>query len=54
MSGQYNGLKALFLQEWPYAYFVHCFAHRLQLTLVVSAKDCGLIWKKKIIIGYGY
>ncbi|CAN0829480.1 Zinc finger MYM-type protein 1 [Linum grandiflorum] len=38
MSGQYNGLKALFLQECPYAYFVHCFAHRLQLTLVASAK----------------
>ncbi|CAN0897589.1 Zinc finger MYM-type protein 1 [Linum grandiflorum] len=45
MSGQYNGLKALFLQECPYAYFVHCFAHRLQLTLVASAKDCGPIWK---------
>ncbi|CAN0900384.1 Zinc finger MYM-type protein 1 [Linum grandiflorum] len=38
MPGQYNGLKALFLQECPYAYFVHCFAHRLQLTLVASAK----------------
>ncbi|CAN0900385.1 Zinc finger MYM-type protein 1 [Linum grandiflorum] len=45
MPGQYNGLKALFLQECPYAYFVHCFAHRLQLTLVASAKDCGPIWK---------
>ncbi|CAN0925417.1 Zinc finger MYM-type protein 1 [Linum grandiflorum] len=45
MSGQYNGLKALFLQECPYAYFVHCFAHRLQLTLVASAKDCSPIWK---------
>ncbi|CAN1269423.1 Zinc finger MYM-type protein 1 [Linum perenne] len=38
MSGQYNGLKALFLQDCPYAYFVHCFAHRLQLTLVAAAK----------------
>ncbi|CAN0829476.1 Zinc finger MYM-type protein 1 [Linum grandiflorum] len=38
MSGQYNGLKALFLQECPYAYFVHCFAHRLQLTLHMMRK----------------
>ncbi|CAN0846966.1 Zinc finger MYM-type protein 1 [Linum grandiflorum] len=45
MSGEYNGLKALFPQECPYAYFVHCFAHRLQLTLVALAKDCGPIWK---------
>ncbi|CAN1773946.1 Zinc finger MYM-type protein 1 [Linum perenne] len=43
MSGQYNGLKALFLQDCPYAYFVHCFAHRLQLTLVAAAKNCGSI-----------
>ncbi|CAN1779060.1 Zinc finger MYM-type protein 1 [Linum perenne] len=44
MSGQFNGLKALFLKDCPYAYFVHCFAHRLQLTLVSSAKDCDPIW----------
>ncbi|CAN1163920.1 Zinc finger MYM-type protein 1 [Linum perenne] len=34
MSGKFNGLKALFLKDCPNAYFVHCFAHRLQLTLV--------------------
>ncbi|CAN1128241.1 Zinc finger MYM-type protein 1, partial [Linum perenne] len=28
ISRQYNGLKALFLQDCPYAYFVHCFSHR--------------------------
>ncbi|CAN1841422.1 Zinc finger MYM-type protein 1 [Linum perenne] len=38
MSGQFNGLRALFLQDCSYAYFVHCFAHRLQLTLVAAAK----------------
>ncbi|CAN1732426.1 Zinc finger MYM-type protein 1, partial [Linum perenne] len=38
MSGQFNGLKALFLKDCPYAYFVHYFAHTLQLTLVSSAK----------------
>ncbi|CAN1190219.1 Zinc finger MYM-type protein 1 [Linum perenne] len=29
MSEKFNGLKALFLKDCPYAYFVHCFAHRL-------------------------
>ncbi|CAN1127689.1 Zinc finger MYM-type protein 1 [Linum perenne] len=44
MSGKFNVLKVLFLKDCPYAYFVHCFAHRLQLTLVFSAKDCDPIW----------
>ncbi|KAI3445151.1 hypothetical protein Pfo_001816 [Paulownia fortunei] len=34
MRGEWNGLQTLFLNECPYAYYVHCFAHRLQLTLV--------------------
>ncbi|CAN1294723.1 Zinc finger MYM-type protein 1 [Linum perenne] len=44
MSGQFNGLKALFLRDCPYAYFVHCFAHKLQLTLVASTKVCDPVW----------
>ncbi|CAN1130067.1 hypothetical protein LINPERPRIM_LOCUS13014 [Linum perenne] len=44
MSGKFNGLKTLFLKVSSYACFVHCFAHRLQLTLVSSAKDCDPIW----------
>ncbi|CAI0560798.1 unnamed protein product [Linum tenue] len=43
MSGQFNGVKALFLRDCPYAYFVHCFAHRLQLALITSAKVCDPI-----------
>ncbi|XP_019167870.1 PREDICTED: uncharacterized protein LOC109163577 [Ipomoea nil] len=39
MRGEWNGLKALILDEFPYAYYVHCFAHRLQLTLVASSKE---------------
>ncbi|CAM8993766.1 unnamed protein product [Rhodiola kirilowii] len=39
MSGQFNGLQALFLKDCPYAYYVHCFAHRLQLTLNYVAKE---------------
>ncbi|CAN0904709.1 Zinc finger MYM-type protein 1 [Linum grandiflorum] len=37
--GEINGLKTLFLEESPYAYYVHCFAHRLQLPLVVVAQN---------------
>jgi len=39
MKGELNGLQALFLRECPYAYYVHCYAHRLQLALVTAAKD---------------
>ncbi|XP_019183943.1 PREDICTED: zinc finger MYM-type protein 1-like [Ipomoea nil] len=38
MRGEWNGLKALILDKCPYAYYVHCFAHRLQLALVASSK----------------
>ncbi|XP_075481079.1 uncharacterized protein LOC142521774 [Primulina tabacum] len=43
MRGAWNGLQALFLKDCPYAYYVHCFAHRLQLTLVSAAKDVSVI-----------
>ncbi|KAL9686244.1 hypothetical protein QQ045_023700 [Rhodiola kirilowii] len=39
MRGQFHGLKTLFLHACPYAYYVHCFAHRLQLALNACAKD---------------
>ncbi|XP_073137820.1 uncharacterized protein [Henckelia pumila] len=45
MCGEWNGLQALFLRDCPYAYYVHCFAHRLQLTLVSAAKDVSVIWE---------
>lgn len=38
MRGEYNGLKSLILRENKCAYFIHCFAHQLQLTLVHVAK----------------
>ncbi|XP_075499737.1 uncharacterized protein LOC142538264 [Primulina tabacum] len=44
MSGAFNGLQALFLKDWPYAYYVHCFAHRLQLALVEAAEKQISIW----------
>ncbi|CAM8941221.1 unnamed protein product [Rhodiola kirilowii] len=39
MRGQFHGLKTLFLHDCPYAYYVHCFAHRLQLALNACARD---------------
>ncbi|XP_027768641.1 zinc finger MYM-type protein 1-like isoform X1 [Solanum pennellii] len=38
MQGHLNGLKTLILDETPSAYYIHCFAHQLQLTLVALAK----------------
>ncbi|XP_076913818.1 uncharacterized protein LOC143572579 [Bidens hawaiensis] len=37
MSSEFNGLKALILKENSSAYFVHCFAHQLQLVVVALA-----------------
>jgi predicted house-cleaning noncanonical NTP pyrophosphatase (MazG superfamily) len=38
MRGEFNGLKELIINNNPSAYYVHCFVHRLQLTLVVVTK----------------
>ncbi|XP_015971844.1 uncharacterized protein LOC107495247 [Arachis duranensis] len=38
MQGEFNGLKILILKENSYAFYVHCFAHQLQLALVTVAK----------------
>ncbi|XP_052619725.1 uncharacterized protein LOC128126046 [Lactuca sativa] len=38
MRGEFNGLKALILQENDIAFYVHCFAHQLQLVVVAVAK----------------
>lgn len=38
MRGEWNGLQALILNDCPYAYYIHCFAHRLQLALVGASK----------------
>ncbi|XP_012839668.1 PREDICTED: zinc finger MYM-type protein 1-like [Erythranthe guttata] len=38
MKGQFNGLKTLILNENPCAYYIHCFAHQLQLALVAVAR----------------
>ncbi|XP_073021703.1 uncharacterized protein [Primulina eburnea] len=38
MQGKFNGLKTFILKENPCAFYIHCFAHYLQLALIVVAK----------------
>ena len=38
MRGEWNGLQALILNNCPYAYYIHYFAHHLQLALVRASK----------------
>ncbi|KAI3746066.1 hypothetical protein L6452_08485 [Arctium lappa] len=38
MSGKFNGLKALILNDNESAFYIHCFAHQLQLVVVAVAK----------------
>ncbi|ESR59275.1 hypothetical protein CICLE_v10018323mg, partial [Citrus x clementina] len=44
MVGEWNGLQSLFLNDCLYAYYVHCFAYRLQLVLVVVSKEVHEVW----------
>nr|XP_023929662.1 zinc finger MYM-type protein 1-like [Quercus suber] len=39
MRGMWNGLQALILNDCSYAYYIHYFAHRLQLALVKASKQ---------------
>ncbi|XP_050268036.1 uncharacterized protein LOC126712657 [Quercus robur] len=39
IRGMWNGLQALILNDCPYAYYIHYFAHRLQLALVKASKQ---------------
>ncbi|KAJ0981332.1 hypothetical protein J5N97_009587 [Dioscorea zingiberensis] len=39
MRGEFNGLKSVILKENEFAFYIHCFAHQLQLTLVAVAKN---------------
>ncbi|CAL8162784.1 unnamed protein product [Prunus armeniaca] len=43
MSGEFNGLKTLIMRENEFAYYVHCFAHQLQLAIIGLAKKHSLI-----------
>ncbi|KAH9697194.1 TTF-type domain-containing protein [Citrus sinensis] len=39
MRGEWNCLQALILKDCPYAYYIHCLAHRLQLALVAVSYE---------------
>ncbi|XP_075503972.1 uncharacterized protein LOC142541300 [Primulina tabacum] len=39
MKGEFNELQALILKDYNIAYYVNCFAHRLQLAFVASTKN---------------
>ncbi|XP_073268337.1 uncharacterized protein [Populus alba] len=39
MRGEWNGLQAFFINDCPYAYYVHCLAHHLQLALIAVARE---------------
>ncbi|KQJ83648.1 hypothetical protein BRADI_5g16026v3 [Brachypodium distachyon] len=41
MRGEFNGLQRKILDENPYALYVHCFSHRLQLVVVSVASCCS-------------
>ena len=39
MRGEWNGLQTLVTEDCLFAYYIHCFAHRLQLALVTASKE---------------
>ncbi|XP_058784292.1 uncharacterized protein LOC131659068 [Vicia villosa] len=43
MRGEFNGLQRKILDENPYAFYVHCYAHRLKLVVVSVASSCSSI-----------
>ena len=43
MRGEFNGLQKKIIDENPYAFYVHCYAHRLQLVVVSVASSCSSI-----------
>ena len=38
MQGEFNGLKTLIMKENECAFYIHCFAHQLQLAFIAVAK----------------
>jgi hypothetical protein len=39
MQEGWNELQPLVSNDCPYAYYIHCFTHRLQLALVATSKE---------------
>ncbi|KAJ1279796.1 hypothetical protein BS78_04G182900 [Paspalum vaginatum] len=41
MRGEFNGVQKLIHDENPYAFYIHCFAHQLQLVVVSVSRCCS-------------
>ncbi|XP_026437172.1 uncharacterized protein LOC113335282 [Papaver somniferum] len=52
IRGEYNGLKALILKDNNCAYFVHCFAHQLQLAVVAVEKKHTYVEELYVVMSY--
>ncbi|XP_020409201.1 zinc finger MYM-type protein 1-like [Prunus persica] len=52
MRGEFSGLKTLLLNENDSTFYVHCFAHRLQLALVAMAKKHSEIANLFTMVSY--
>ncbi|XP_070054858.1 uncharacterized protein [Nicotiana tomentosiformis] len=50
IQGDINGLKMLIRQESRSAHSIHCFAHQLQLTLVVVSKKCVQVGELVLLV----
>ncbi|GMI97235.1 hypothetical protein like AT1G19260 [Hibiscus trionum] len=44
MRGEWNDLQALFMKDCPYAYYVHCQAHQLQLALIAATREVSEVY----------
>lgn len=44
MHEKWNGFQEKYKKDCPCAYYVHCFAYRLQLMLVPASKDAHDVW----------
>ena len=43
MKGEWSGMQALICKECLYTYYIHCFAHCLQLALVTAFSKVGVV-----------
>jgi hypothetical protein len=43
MRGEFNGLQKRILDGNPYAFYIHYFAHQLQLVVVSIASCCSSV-----------
>src|SRR6185312_7660673 len=41
MRGEFNGVQKLIRDENTYAFYIHCFAHQLQLVVVSVSRCCS-------------